>query len=161
MMAEGQTDERQDIPPFIYGGVGYAAFAVAMTAGRLTGNWVVTKFGGGVTALVGGLLDAAGYVWVVVSPDPTTALIGFAAIGLGASNIVPVFFSAAGRMDGPASGMAISMVTSFGYARILVGRALIGFPAECVGLGTAFFATAIVMTTISVIGPAASRNAAK
>lgn len=29
-----------------YGGLGYAAFAVAMTAGRLTGDRVVTRFGG-------------------------------------------------------------------------------------------------------------------
>jgi MFS family permease len=132
-----------------------------MTAGRLTGDRVVTKFGGGVTALVGGLLAAAGYVWVVVSPDPTTALIGFAAIGLGASNIVPVFFSAAGRMDGTGSGMAISMVTSFGYAGILVGPAVIGFMAEWLGLGTAFLAMAIIMLAISAIGPAASKSVAR
>ncbi|WP_156385749.1 MFS transporter [Devosia sp. Root685] len=144
-----------------YGGLGYAAFAVAMTAGRLTGDRVVTKFGGGVTALVGGLLAAAGYVWVVVSPDPTTALIGFATIGLGASNIVPVFFSAAGRMDGSGSGMALSMVTSFGYAGILVGPAVIGFMAEWLGIGTAFLAMAIIMLAISAIGPAASKSVAR
>ncbi|TBR38860.1 MFS transporter [Dyella terrae] len=108
-------------------GIGYACFSVAMAAGRLTGDQVVQRIGpewavrGGALLAATGFLLAAGIAW------PGASLFGFVLIGLGASNIVPVMFSAAGHMPGASPAISIATVTTLGYAGLLSGPALIGF----------------------------------
>jgi predicted MFS family arabinose efflux permease len=120
------------------GGLGYAVFAVAMTAGRLTGDRVVQRWGGKQVLLVGGLCTASGFFVAVLTPLPAVALLGFLLIGIGAANIVPILFTAAGNQrDMPASA-AISAITTIGYAGILAGPALIGFVAHATSLSLAF-----------------------
>ena len=52
----------------------------------------------------GGLASALGFLLVVLAPSAWLALPGFVLIGCGASNIVPVLFTAAGsQRDMPAS----------------------------------------------------------
>ncbi|WP_229467270.1 MFS transporter [Massilia sp. Mn16-1_5] len=120
------------------GGLGYAVFAVAMTAGRLTGDRVVRRWGGMRVMLVGGLATAVGFFTVVLAPLPAVALLGFLLVGLGASNIVPVLFTAAGNQKDMPVGLAVSAITTIGYAGILAGPALIGFVSHAVGLHLAF-----------------------
>ena len=120
------------------GGLGYAVFAVAMTAGRLTGDRVVRRWGGMRVLLVGGLATAAGFFTVVLAPLPAMALLGFLLVGIGASNIVPVLFTAAGKQKDMPVGLAVSAITTIGYAGILAGPALIGFVSHAVGLHLAF-----------------------
>ena len=55
------------------------------------------------------------------------ALAGFVLVGLGAANIVPVMFGAAGRLPGTSPGIAIATVTTLGYLGLLCGPALVGF----------------------------------
>jgi MFS family permease len=119
-------------------GLGYAAFAVAMTFGRLTGDRVVARFGGRRVLLAGGLCAALGFFTVVASPTPALALGGFVLIGLGASNIVPILFTAAGNQGAMPASLAIAAITTIGYAGILAGPALIGFMAHLSSLTLAF-----------------------
>jgi predicted MFS family arabinose efflux permease len=120
------------------GGLGYAVFAVAMTAGRLTGDRIVRRWGGTRVLLAGGLATAAGFFTVVLAPAPAMALFGFLLVGIGASNIVPVLFTAAGKQKDMPVGLAVSAITTIGYAGILAGPALIGFVSHAVGLHLAF-----------------------
>ena len=140
------------------GGLGYAAFSVAMTMGRLTGDKVVTRFGGKRVMFVGGLFAAAGFFIAVFSPNPFIALLGFILIGLGASNIVPILFTAAGRQKDMPSGLAISAVTTIGYAGILAGPALIGFVAQASSLHMAFAGLGCAMLLITASASRATRN---
>ena len=140
------------------GGLGYAAFAVAMTIGRLNGDKLVRHWGGRRVLVLGGVLASLGF-FTVLSPSPWLALAGFALIGAGASNIVPVLFSAAGgQKDMPAS-LAISAITTIGYAGILAGPAVIGFIAHATSLQLAFggLAFGMLLVTLSarmgVLGP--------
>ena len=119
-------------------GLGYAAFAVAMTCGRLTGDRVVGRFGGRRVLLAGGLCAALGFFTVVASPTPALALAGFVLIGLGASNIVPILFTAAGNQRAMPASLAIAAITTIGYAGILAGPAMIGFVAHLSSLDLAF-----------------------
>ncbi len=121
-------------------GLGYAAFAVAMTFGRLTGDRVVGRFGGRPVLLVGGLCAAAGFFLAVAAPSPLLALAGFVLVGLGASNIVPILFTAAGNQKAMPASLAIAAITTIGYAGILAGPALIGFVAHLSSLKLAFAA---------------------
>lgn len=121
-----------------HGGLGYAAFAVAMTIGRLTGDRIVHRWGGQHVLFFGGLFAAIGFFTTVLTISPIVTLYGFVLIGLGASNIVPVLFTAAGNQHDMPAGLAISAVTTIGYAGILAGPALIGFVAHLSSLQISF-----------------------
>jgi predicted MFS family arabinose efflux permease len=145
------------------GGLGYAAFSVAMTIGRLNGDRIVQRWGGRRIMLLGGLASALGFLLVVLAPSAWLALPGFVLIGCGASNIVPVLFTAAGsQRDMPAS-LAVSAISAIGYAGILAGPGVIGFVAHAVGLQWAFAALACGMLVVALSGssvaPAAGGDA--
>lgn len=63
-------------------------------------------------------------------PHPAAALVGFALVGLGFANIVPVLFSAAGQVPGIAPPHGIAAVSAVGYLGLMAGPPLIGFIAE-------------------------------
>lgn len=131
------------------GGIGYAAFAVAMTAGRLSGDKVVGRLGGKRVLMLGGLCSAAGFFCAVLAPSVPLALVGFVLIGLGASNIVPVLFTAAGNQRAMPAGLAIGAITTLGYAGILAGPALIGLVAHAASLALAFAGLGCAMLLIA------------
>lgn len=120
------------------GGLGYAAFAIAMTAGRFTGDWTVRRFGGQRVLLVGALTAAAGFFLTVLAPSASLTLCGFVLVGLGAANIVPILFTAAGRQTAMPAGLAVSAISTLGYTGILAGPAAIGFVAHASSLAIAF-----------------------
>lgn len=70
--------------------------------------------------------------------EPWTAVIGFAIMGIGISNLVPIAFSAAGNLPGMAPGVGLSVVSAMGYSGILVAPSLIGFVAEHTSLALVF-----------------------
>ncbi len=112
---------------------GYAAFSLAMVGGRLVGDGVVQALGPRRVVVYGGGLAAAGMALAILVPQPVPAALGFALVGIGAANIVPVVFSAAGRFgSSPSAGVA--MVATFGYGGFLGGPPLIGAIATWAGL---------------------------
>ena len=127
---------------------GYAAFAVAMAAGRFAGDWIVARFGAPQVLAWGGGLAAGGLALAVTFPAPFIVAIGFAAVGLGLSNVVPVLFSVAARA-GSTPSAGIAPVASLGYAGFLSGPPIIGLVASWaglkVGLGCLVPAALIVM----------------
>ncbi|UOD27901.1 MFS transporter [Massilia violaceinigra] len=131
------------------GGLGYAAFAIAMTLGRLTGDKVVGKLGGQKVLLLGGLCAAGGFFCTVLSSSVPGMLAGFVLIGLGASNIVPVLFTAAGSQKAMPVSLAIGAITTIGYAGILAGPAAIGFVAHATSLPMAFAGLGCAMLLIA------------
>jgi predicted MFS family arabinose efflux permease len=120
------------------GGLGYAVFALAMTAGRLTGDRIIRAWGSKRVIALGGLCAAAGFFTATLAPASEIALVGFLLIGIGASNIAPILFTAAGRQQDMPPSAAISAVTTLGYVGILAGPALIGFVAHISSLHAAF-----------------------
>lgn len=138
------------------GGLGYALFSAAMTVGRLTGDRVVTALGELRVLLWGGLLTVTGLVAMVAAPGAATSLAAMALVGLGAANLVPVLFSAAGRQHAMPVGLAVAAMSSLGYAGILAGPAAMGFVAQWAGLSAAFLALAALMLSI----PLAARRVA-
>lgn len=128
--------------PAASAGIGYAAFSVAMAVGRLGGDWTVARFGPVLTVRLGACTAAAGFLLASMLAWPPAALVGFVLVGLGAANIVPVMFGAAGRLPGTSPGIAIATVTTLGYAGLLSGPALIGFLAQASSLPVALAAVA-------------------
>jgi hypothetical protein len=94
------------------------------------------------------MLGALGMALALVVPHPAAALAGFALVGLGFANIVPVLFSAAGQQPGIAPAHGIAAVSSVGYFGLMAGPPLIGFVAEArsltSGLVVVIFFAAVV-----------------
>lgn len=132
------------------GGVGYMLFAIAMTAGRLGGDAVTDKFGDRAILIGGGITALAGFAILLLSSFPWIALAGFVLIGLGAANIVPVFFRLAGSQRVMPPALAIAAVTTTGYAGILVGPAGVGIVADLLGLPAAFWMLAVLLCLVPV-----------
>jgi MFS family permease len=131
-------------------GFGYACFSVAMALGRLTGDRLIARFGPVWAVRMGAALAVAGFLVVAFAPGALAALGGFVLIGLGASNIVPVMFSAAGRLPGTPPAIAIATATTLGYAGLLSGPALIGFVAHASSLPVAFAAVAGLLVLVGL-----------
>lgn len=126
-------------------GLGYMMFSVAMTIGRLTGDRTVAALGPFRMLIIGGAVTVAGFALVQLVDWRPGVMAGFVLIGLGAANLVPVLFSAAGRQKVMPAGMAIAAVTTTGYAGILAGPALIGFVAHATSLPAAFWMLAAMV----------------
>jgi predicted MFS family arabinose efflux permease len=130
-------------------GLGYAAFAVAMTGGRLAGDRIRMVLGERRVILLGGLIGAIGFALVLLVPSVHAGLVGYFLVGVGASNIVPVLFSAAGRTRDMSPGLAITAVSTLGYLGLLAGPALIGFVAHLVSLPFAFVLLSVAMLIVA------------
>lgn len=130
--------------PAAQAGIGYAMFSVAMTVGRLTGDFAVQRLGQRRTLLCGGLMVTAGFA-LLLAPLPPLASCGFLLIGLGAANLVPILFSAAGRQSVMPPVLAVASITTLGYAGILAGPAAIGYIASVTSLRTAFAVLGLIM----------------
>lgn len=137
-------------------GLGYAAFAVAMTGGRLAGDRIRMGLGERRVILFGGLIGAVGFAVVLLVPSAHIGLIGYFLVGVGASNLVPVLFSAAGRTRDMSPGLAITAVSTLGYLGLLAGPALIGLVAHLTTLSFAF-----VLLSAAMLLVAASYRTAK
>lgn len=133
-----------------YAGLGYAAFSATMTAGRLAGDRIVDRLGQKRVVLVGGLCAAFGFVVATVVPFWEATLLGYALVGVGCANIVPVLFSAVGRQDVMPENVAVPAITTLGYAGILAGPAGIGFVAHLTSLPTAFLILAAMLVAVSL-----------
>jgi hypothetical protein len=71
-----------------------------MTIGRLTGDRIVQWLGGSSVLVAGGICGALGFGVATLVPVWQVTLIGYALLGLGCSNIVPVLYSSVGRQTG-------------------------------------------------------------
>lgn len=144
--------------PDTQAGFGYTLFAIAMAFGRLFGDRLVQAMGGVRIVVVGGVLGALGFALAVFAPTQILALAGFLLVGLGASNIVPVFFTAAGEQKHMPPSLAIAAITTMGYAGILVGPAAIGFVGQYWSLSAGFLLIAAGLAFIAVTAPIAVRR---
>ncbi|RZK78684.1 MAG: MFS transporter [Pedobacter sp.] len=119
-------------------GIGYAAFSIAMATMRLLGDKLVARLNGKTVVVGGSLVAASGILLMITTPWLITSLLGFVLLGLGAANIVPVFFSAAGRLKDVSAAVAVPAMSTIGYAGQLAGPALLGFIAHQFSLSVAF-----------------------
>ena len=139
-------------------GFGYVAFAVTMTLGRLTGDRIVQALGAFRVVICGALVAAAGFTLTILSASPWAGLAGFALVGAGAANVVPVMFSAAGRQHDMPTHLAVAAVTTMGYAGVLLGPAALGFVAKASSLPIAFGLLVVLLLAVASVARPATRG---
>jgi MFS family permease len=134
----------------------FAALAAGMTVGRVTGDALNRRFGA-ITLLQGGsALAALALGGALLAATPAAALVGWALVGIGVANGVPLLFSAAGADDEEASGPAIAAVSSMGSIGFLVGPPFIGFLAHTTSLPIALVSLVAANAIVALL----SRRAA-
>jgi MFS family permease len=110
------------------------AYTGGQSAGRLVGDRLTGRWGGNTLFRLGAVTAAGGLAAAVLTPHPAAAVAGFALAGLGSSVLIPLTFSAAGRLPGAPAAVLVSRLTTFTYTGILLGPALIGWAADQIGL---------------------------
>ena len=128
-----------------FAALGFAAFSLTMTIGRLLGDWLATRFNPTLVVRFGGLLAFVGIMAAIITTEPVVVLLGFAAVGLGLANVVPLSFSAAGKLSNLPAGVGIAGVAAIGYAGFLAGPPLIGLIAEATSLRFSLLAVATLI----------------
>ena len=136
----------------------FAAFSVAMAAGRLSGDWLTSRLGATQLLRIGGAVAALGLTATLFLGRPAFAVVGFGLIGLGLANVVPTIFSAAGRSRSLAPRVAIAAVASAGYAGLLAGPPLIGFIAQAFTLTRAMIVVVACCALIALLAPMVRRS---
>lgn len=131
-----------------FAALGYASFSVAMTLGRLFGDKLNQKFGAGAMVRYGCAVALLGLCLIIFPSIPTCALLGFAAVGLGVSNIVPICFTSAGNAPDMEPGPTIATVALVGYFGLLAGPPIIGFAAEILTLRIALALLSILLISM-------------
>ena len=123
-----------------FAGLAYTFFAIVMTTGRFTGDYLIRYFGEKKLLNYSAICATLGLALVSIAPHWWLVLIGYTLVGAGCSNIVPIMFSRAGRQTMMPSAVALSCVSTLAYTGILVGPAFIGMIGELIGLYTVFMA---------------------
>ncbi len=131
-----------------FAALGFAAFSLTMTLGRLTGDWLVTRLDPVHVIRYGGFLAFLGLLAAVMTSNEYVVLIGFAAVGAGLANGIPLAFSAAGNFPGITPGAGIAGVATIGYAGFLAGPPLIGLIAEATSLRISLFLVALLVGSL-------------
>ena len=129
------------------------AFTGCQTLVRIFGDGIRAKVGDAPVFRLGAVVGAAGLTLALLSRDPGVAVAGFAILGIGTAVLLPLTFGAVGRsaaIDDQAA--ALSRFTTFTYAGILLGPALIGWVAELIGLPWTLAALIPLLGILSLAG---------
>jgi len=112
----------------------FGTFGVAMTIGRVFGDYFTLKLGKKKLMLIDTLLSILGLGIALAFVSVWSTFLGFFLVGLGLSTIVPIVFSSAGNLRNISPSAGISMATSIGYTGFFIGPPTIGYLAEAFGL---------------------------
>lgn len=132
--------------------MGLVAFSCAMMLARFFGDRIRNRLGDRKLLINNSLLAGLGLGLVLLIPHPVVVILGLFLVGLGLSVIVPIAYSTAGSTPGLPPGVGIGMVTTIGYAGLLMGPPIIGFLAKWQNMQIALsfiFLLFLVMTFLS------------
>ncbi|MCC9622928.1 MFS transporter [Thalassospira sp. MA62] len=128
--------------------VGFAIYSCTMAATRLSGDWLVGRFGRPTVLLTSSVLASLGTFVIALSPHFAVAWIGCAISGMGLAVILPLLLSAAAETTGKGGGAVVSTIAATGYSAIMAGPPIIGALGEAIGLVAAFGLTACFLALI-------------
>jgi predicted MFS family arabinose efflux permease len=134
---------------------GFAGFSLGMALARLAGDGLARRWGAGRVLSAGMGLVTVALAAVLIVGEPVAAVVGFALIGVGVANAVPLLFSAAGRV--PPSGPSLAAVFTVGYTGFIAGPPLIGVLADAVSLPAALATLCVAALAVTVLGGRAAR----
>lgn len=134
--------------------LGPGVYAVAMVAGRLSGQWLHARARDSILLGGGGLVSLVGLLAASQAGSAPLAIVAFFVAGTGVSVAAPILFGAAGRGATDADrGTAVATVTTIGYLGFLAGPPIVGAVAQGVGLRASFLVLAGVAACVAAATP--------
>ena len=133
-----------------YLGLATLSFNIFMVLGRLSGDWVRDKIG--VFALIVSLFFSTIISLIILTSFNSmfAAIIGFSLLGIGASSIVPIAYSLAGKIDGIDSGVGITIISIAVYGTFIGAPASLGYIANNYGINNIFIPMFIVFIILII-----------
>lgn len=131
----------------------FVAFSLTMTAGRLAGDRLTSRYGAVALTRAMGIVAASGLALSLVSDSVELAILGFALLGAGLSVVVPTVYRAAGTRT-VVPGAGIAAVSTVGYGAFLVGPVAIGFVADATSLRAALWLVVVLLALVPVLAGA-------
>jgi MFS family permease len=163
LMAEGGASDwsaklvRDDLAgSAALGATAYAVFSVAMGCGRLIADRLWARWGSVGLLRRCGTLAGLGFAAGLGPGTAATAIVGFAALGLGLAGVVPTLFRAGADEPGVSTGPALAVVGSLGYLGFLAGPPLIGGVAQLSSLRLACGLLALAGLLVLALAPFAA-----
>jgi MFS family permease len=126
--------------------LGFTAFALGLTVGRLGGDLVNRRTGAGRLLRSGFALTGAALGGFLAAANPALALPGLVICGVGVANAIPVVFSAGGHIK--PSGPSLAAVFTMTYTAFMAGPPIVGFIADHIGLP----ATMLLLVLAAILG---------
>jgi fucose permease len=136
----------------------YAAFSGGMAAARFAGDAVRARFGAPQLVMMSATLACAGMVDALLLPNPVAALVGFALLGLGLANMMPVLFAAAASVKGIHAAEGLAHVAGLAYFGLMLGPVIIGGVTQLTNLTIGLSVVAVCSALIAIVGPKVLRR---
>lgn len=134
--------------------LGLSFFSATMLLMRFAGDIVAQRVGASLLVRIGGIAAVFGIGLALLIPTFTATVIGYSIAGIGLAVVIPLAFSAAGKIPELPSGRAIAGVATIGYAAFLIGPVVIGFIAEATSLRIALIIVMVLAATMVFSGGA-------
>lgn len=117
----------------------YASFSAAMAAARFGGDALRARFAPAQLLRASALLAAGSMTLVLLTDLPWLALVGFAGVGVGFANVVPILFAASAQVPGVEPSRGIAAVSAAAYLGFMAGPPVIGLLARVSSLTVALY----------------------
>jgi MFS family permease len=130
--------------------LGFTAYLLAMVVIRFAGNPLLARFAPRKLLPALAVLATAMFATGLAINSIPFMLIGFAGLGAGIGAVIPVVFSAAGRVPGINAGTAVAMVSACGWAGFVCGPVVIGQLANATSLRLALTLIPVLTAVIAV-----------
>lgn len=130
--------------------IGFFVFSLTMLTGRFLGDGIVAKLGPVIVIRSCAVIATFGLLFGIIIDQIWSALIGFAAVGLGLSIVIPLVYGAAGNTPGIPAGRGVASVATIGYTGFLAGPAALGWIAEATSLRVAMLVV-VALTSIVIV----------
>jgi fucose permease len=140
------------LDPALSSGV-YVVFVAAMTIGRFTGGFFLSRFGRATVLGASAVIGGAGLAVVIGVDSQIAAGLAVLLWGLGSALGFPVALSAAGD-SGPDPTARVSLVATVGYVAFLVGPPALGFLGQHFGLRGAMLVVLAFLVLAALSAPA-------
>lgn len=131
--------------PLRSAGLGYTFFSASALLLRLAGDRLAERVGEKILLSSSIVLSALAFAGISLFSDFPLLLASFAMLGAGTANIIPILYTLLSRQKSMPLSMAVTALTSMGYAGILLGPSLLGFTAHHFHISTAFDLLAFLM----------------
>ncbi len=131
-------------------GLATLSFNIFMVIGRLSGDWIRDKIGVIIFIIFLFLTTIVSLFILLNFNNIYTSIIGFSLLGIGASSIVPIAYSLAGKIKGIDSGVGITIISIAVYGTFVGAPASLGYIANNYGINFIFVPMIIVFAILLI-----------